>query len=120
VLAAGATAAVVVLGGDRTSDVPISEAVALAKTVKGFLTATTVNAAADAAIARIPLLSSRDLFRRSTPNPAAEFSSEPDRNSGTESSGRNSSRVATEREGVYDRSCEPNSSKLTGSAYGSS
>jgi hypothetical protein len=78
---------------------PMREAVAFANTVNGFLTATTVKAAADAAIARIQVFSSRDLFLRRLPNLGTESSSEPDRKRGTESSGRNSSLVATEREG---------------------
>jgi len=77
---------------------PMRDAVAFANTVNGFLTATTVKAAADAAIARIPVFRSRDLLRRSLPS-WAESSSEPDRKRGTESSGRNSSRVTMEREG---------------------
>jgi hypothetical protein len=78
---------------------PIRDAVAFANTVNGFLTATTVKAAADAAIARIAVFRSRDLFRRSLPSLCAASSSEPDRKRGTESSGRNSSLVAMEREG---------------------
>jgi hypothetical protein len=76
------------------------EAVALAKTVNGFLTAMTVKAAAEAATARIPALTSRDLLPRRLPNLGALASSSgPDRNRGTESSGRNCSLVAIEREG---------------------
>jgi hypothetical protein len=69
---------------------PINEAVALAKTVNGFLIATAVKAATDAAIARMPTFNSRDEPPvRALPNLGAlDVPSEPERNNGTESSGR--------------------------------
>jgi hypothetical protein len=84
-------------GADRLSeDDPISDAVALAKTVKGFLTATKV--ATNAAAANAAVFRRRDPRFRGRPNfEDRSSSSAPDKNSGTESSGRNSSRVATDR-----------------------
>jgi len=107
---------------ERVSDEPIREAVALAKTVNGFLTATAVKAATDAAIARIAVFNNRDEPPlRALPNFGTLRSpSDSDRKRGTESSGRNSSLVATDRFEWYDRSCDPNSSRSTGSAYWSS
>src|SRR6185312_15850745 len=96
------------------SAVPIKDAVALAKTVKGFLTATKV--AIIAATANAAVFNSRDLpFRGRANFDDRNSSSAPDRKSGTESSGRNSSRVATDREG-RDLNCEPSASRSTGSA----
>src|ERR1700742_172194 len=99
------------------SDIPISDAVAMAKTVKGFFTATKV--ATMAAIASAAVFHKRDdpLFRGRPNFDERSSSSLPARKSGTESSGRKSSRLAIEREGL---NCEPKASRSTGSAYGSS
>jgi hypothetical protein len=70
----------------------------LANTAKGFLTATKV--AISAAATRALVFKKREPLLRGRANfDDRGSSSEPDRNSGTESSGRNSSRVATDREG---------------------
>src|SRR5258708_9840361 len=101
-------------GADRLSEeAPISDAVALAKTVKGFLTATKV--ATSAATAKAAVFNIRDPRFRGRPNfDDRSSSSAPDKKSGTESSGRNSSRVATDRAGWCDLSCEPKVSRSTG------